>query len=234
VTADLIVLVRAKTASPATRWRGRSSPVSGRRRHRPWLPRWAKTRRQATPGSCCEVVRCQRNLSGESGDITVSSIPPLGRRRCHHQGSGQSAEAGRLPRVGRSMKIRTAIFFSTLSLFDLLFAGSLQAQQSPGPAVRRVIVFVYDGLRADDVTPENMPNYFALARSGVIFADHHSAFRADFRHPSFLAFATKSVRRRHFVWLAFCSAAPPRRANLTAGTCPAPMCRYCHTAPTGP
>src|SRR5439155_25485154 len=89
----------------------------------------------------------------------------------------QSAKAGGLSRVGRGMKIRTAIFFSALSLFALGFAGSLQVQQqSPGPAVRRVIVFVWDGLRADDVTPENMPNYFALARSGVVFADHHAVY----------------------------------------------------------
>jgi arylsulfatase A-like enzyme len=42
--------------------------------------------------------------------------------------------------------------------------------------VRKVIVFVWDGLRADDVTPENLPNYFALARSGVVFADHHAVY----------------------------------------------------------
>src|SRR5207247_1587958 len=39
-----------------------------------------------------------------------------------------------------------------------------------------VISFVWDGLRADGVTPENMPNYFALARSGVGFADHHAVY----------------------------------------------------------
>jgi arylsulfatase A-like enzyme len=89
----------------------------------------------------------------------------------------QSAEAGGLSRVGRRLKIRTAMFFGALSLFDFGFTGSLQAQQqSAGSAVRRVIVFVYDGLRADDVTPDNMPNYFALARSGVVFADHHAVY----------------------------------------------------------
>jgi arylsulfatase A-like enzyme len=41
---------------------------------------------------------------------------------------------------------------------------------------RRVIIFVWDGLRTDDVTPENMPHYFALARSGVVFADHHAVY----------------------------------------------------------
>jgi hypothetical protein len=75
------------------------------------------------------------------------------------------------------MKIRMAFFFSALSLFAPGFTGSLQAQQRPPePAVRRAIVFVWDGLRADDVTPENLPNYFALARSGVVFADHHAVY----------------------------------------------------------
>jgi hypothetical protein len=39
-----------------------------------------------------------------------------------------------------------------------------------------VIVFVWDGLRADDLTPEITPNYFALARTGVVFADHHAVY----------------------------------------------------------
>jgi len=54
--------------------------------------------------------------------------------------------------------------------------GGPAAPQPGGPAARRVIIFVWDGLRADDVTPENMPNYFALARSGVVFADHHAVY----------------------------------------------------------
>src|SRR5207247_5201406 len=28
----------------------------------------------------------------------------------------------------------------------------------------------------DDLTPEITPNYFALARSGVVFADHHAVY----------------------------------------------------------
>ncbi len=55
--------------------------------------------------------------------------------------------------------------------------ASLRAQQQEtGPAARRVIIFVWDGLRADDLTPEIAPNYFALARSGVVFADHHAVY----------------------------------------------------------
>jgi predicted AlkP superfamily pyrophosphatase or phosphodiesterase len=75
------------------------------------------------------------------------------------------------------MKIRPLIFLSALSFMLLGLAGGLRAQQQDtGPAARRVIVFVWDGLRADDLTPEIAPNYFALARSGVVFADHHAVY----------------------------------------------------------
>src|SRR6185295_10013683 len=75
------------------------------------------------------------------------------------------------------MKLRILIFLSALSFCVLgLGAGLAAAQQDAGPVARRVIIFVWDGLRADDVTPENMPNYFALARSGVVFADHHAVY----------------------------------------------------------
>jgi hypothetical protein len=50
------------------------------------------------------------------------------------------------------------------------------AARAQQPAKRRVILFVWDGLRADDLTPEITPNYFALARTGVVFADHHAVY----------------------------------------------------------
>src|SRR5436309_409482 len=75
------------------------------------------------------------------------------------------------------MAIRILVFLSALSFFLLGSGSGLAApQQDVGPAARKVIIFVWDGLRADDVTPENMPNYFALARSGVVFADHHAVY----------------------------------------------------------
>jgi len=75
------------------------------------------------------------------------------------------------------MKIRLLIFLSTLPFMLLGMTASLRAQQQEtGPAARRVIIFVWDGLRADDLTPEIAPNYFALARSGVVFADHHAVY----------------------------------------------------------
>jgi len=66
-----------------------------------------------------------------------------------------------------TMTIRILVFLSALSFFLLGSGSGLAApQQDVGPAARKVIIFVWDGLRADDVTLENMPNYFALARSG--------------------------------------------------------------------
>src|SRR4051812_18795444 len=74
------------------------------------------------------------------------------------------------------MKIRPLISLSALSLL-VLGAGGVRAQQpDTTPATRRVIIFVWDGLRTDDLTPEITPNYFALARSGVVFSDHHAVY----------------------------------------------------------
>src|SRR5215204_1764746 len=81
-----------------------------------------------------------------------------------------------LPRR-RSMKIRPLIFLTALPSMLFGMTVSLRAQQPETvPAARRVIIFVWDGLRADDLTPEITPNYFALARSGVVFADHHAVY----------------------------------------------------------
>jgi predicted AlkP superfamily pyrophosphatase or phosphodiesterase len=42
--------------------------------------------------------------------------------------------------------------------------------------VHSVLIAVFDGLQPAQVTPEMMPNLFALAAQGVIFASHHSVF----------------------------------------------------------
>src|SRR5262245_27753638 len=74
------------------------------------------------------------------------------------------------------MKIRLLVVLCALSFVQIGMTDVLRAQpQAPGSA-RRVIVFVWDGLRADDLTPEITPNYFALARAGVLFADHHAVY----------------------------------------------------------
>ena len=68
-------------------------------------------------------------------------------------------------------------FLSALPLIMLVPTAGLRAQhRETDPALRRVIIFVWDGLRADDLTEGIAPNYFALARSGVAFADHHAVY----------------------------------------------------------
>ena len=71
-------------------------------------------------------------------------------------------------------------WFISLSAFTTMLlgmtAGLCAQQQDTGPSTQRVIIFVWDGLRTDDLTPEITPNYFALARSGVVFADHHAVY----------------------------------------------------------
>jgi len=75
------------------------------------------------------------------------------------------------------MKIRTLIFLSVLIVVLLGMTVGLRAQQQDmGPSTRKVIIFVWDGLRSDDLSTEITPNYFALARSGVVFADHHAVY----------------------------------------------------------
>jgi arylsulfatase A-like enzyme len=75
------------------------------------------------------------------------------------------------------MKTRLLIFLSAFAFMLLGMTAGLRAQQQDtGPSTRRVIIFVWDGLRTDDLTPEITPNYFALARSGVVFADHHAVY----------------------------------------------------------
>jgi arylsulfatase A-like enzyme len=74
------------------------------------------------------------------------------------------------------MKARSLVLLSAVSVILIALAGDLCAQKPDASAKRRVIVFVWDGLRADDLTPEITPNYFALARTGVVFADHHAVY----------------------------------------------------------
>ncbi len=47
---------------------------------------------------------------------------------------------------------------------------------SQGVAGNRVLVIVLDGLRPDYVTPELMPNLFALGEGGVVYENHHSVY----------------------------------------------------------
>jgi len=58
------------------------------------------------------------------------------------------------------MKIRLLILLSALLvlLLEMTLGLRAQQQQKTDPAARRVIVFVWDGLRTDDLTPDITPN----------------------------------------------------------------------------
>src|SRR5437764_605952 len=88
-----------------------------------------------------------------------------GNRRRSHLCQGSAA-----------MKTARTPLFALLIAVSFVFAlGPNVHAQQPDHA-RRVIIFVWDGLRMDDLTPEITPNYFALARSGVVFTDHHAVY----------------------------------------------------------
>src|SRR6476661_9346878 len=74
------------------------------------------------------------------------------------------------------MKTRMLVLLSALALMLLVTTALRAQQQDADSSTRRVIIFVWDGLRTDDLTAEITPNYFALARSAVVFADHHAVY----------------------------------------------------------
>jgi arylsulfatase A-like enzyme len=47
---------------------------------------------------------------------------------------------------------------------------------TPAYGAHRVILFVWDGLRADVISEEHTPRLYALQKEGVFFSDHHSSF----------------------------------------------------------
>src|SRR5262249_53866308 len=76
------------------------------------------------------------------------------------------------------MRIRCLRFVSAVLpglLIATMHCVDARAQQAAAPR-DRVILFVWDGLRPDGVTPEDTPNLAALARAGVTFADHHATY----------------------------------------------------------
>jgi arylsulfatase A-like enzyme len=60
-------------------------------------------------------------------------------------------------------------------------SGTIPSSTTPNPAPTtvvptRTIVFVWDGLRPDDVTPGDTPNLYAMQQAGVNFSDNHSTY----------------------------------------------------------
>ena len=62
---------------------------------------------------------------------------------------------------------------------------------SQAPEQRRIIIFVWDGLRPDSVTAKDTPNLFAMKEAGVEFTDNHSTY-PTFTMMNAASFATGS------------------------------------------
>jgi predicted AlkP superfamily pyrophosphatase or phosphodiesterase len=78
----------------------------------------------------------------------------------------------------------------------LMAAGSLLAQAPPASTAHRQLLIVVDGLRPDYVTPEVMPNLYALGQRGIVFANHHSVFPTVTRVNA-SSFSTGAYPERH-------------------------------------
>ena len=82
----------------------------------------------------------------------------------------------------------------------LIAAGSLFAQtHAPAPPAanaHRQLLIVVDGLRPDYVTPDVMPNLYALGQRGIVFGNHHSVFPTVTRVNA-SSFSTGAYPERH-------------------------------------
>ena len=84
---------------------------------------------------------------------------------------------------------------STL-LLVLVSVVVLAAQTRPAGTPHRQLLVIFDGLRPDYVTPDVMPNLYALGQRGVVFANHHSVFPTVTRVNA-SSFSTGSYPERH-------------------------------------
>ena len=58
----------------------------------------------------------------------------------------------------------------------MVLCGELLGAGAGAPTGRHVVLVVWDGMRPDFLTEQNAPNLYELARGGVRFARHHSAY----------------------------------------------------------
>lgn len=70
------------------------------------------------------------------------------------------------------MKYKRCSFVLLLMCGMALFTGC----SNPALAQRKVVLFVWDGLRPDSVTPETTPNLWNLSQQGVTFKNNHSTY----------------------------------------------------------
>lgn len=97
---------------------------------------------------------------------------------------------------------------------DMMQAGDM----ATAPQQRRVIVFVWDGMRPDSVNATDTPNLYALKSAGTWFADHHSTY-PTFTMMNSAAFATGSFpATTGFYGNTFYAGYPNPTGNNSGGT----------------
>jgi Type I phosphodiesterase / nucleotide pyrophosphatase len=84
----------------------------------------------------------------------------------------------RLTTIPRRLGSITRLQLTGLVLLAVTAAATTPARaQTAQPArERHIVVVVFDGLRADSVTEQDMPNLYALAQSGTRFSRHHPVY----------------------------------------------------------
>src|SRR6478752_2878211 len=75
-----------------------------------------------------------------------------------------------------TIKFKNLIMIKRYLVAACLLVNTAFAQQTkPGAETRTLIVF-FDGLRADYITPEQMPNLYEFKKRGAYGKSHHSVF----------------------------------------------------------
>ena len=72
--------------------------------------------------------------------------------------------------------MRKLFFIPVLVCGLVVFAESPRTQRTVAPTSNKQLLVVVDGLRPDYVTPDVMPNLYAIGQRGVVFNNHHSVF----------------------------------------------------------
>ena len=94
----------------------------------------------------------------------------------------------------RINNLSTLCFKLSTVCFLILFVSAAQAQQNDSRM--RSLIVVFDGLRPDYITAENMPNVFALKKNGSYGKDNHSVFPTVTRVNA-SSYATGSYPAKH-------------------------------------
>lgn len=75
------------------------------------------------------------------------------------------------------LKTTSFIIFTVLfSMFPIHLLAQQSGPQAYQTQAKRVILFIWDGLRPDSITPKNTPHLFHLMQEGVQFTDNHSTY----------------------------------------------------------